>query len=213
MIKKFEKFSLFEDLGDIFYPLEDDWNLDILFLNGMEIEVEVLTIQRDVIGPFEFSKDPNHYYFYQEIGERGELFQTFTDGWGWDVMGTGYRTVRGDKIKFDYDLIGDILKKPSPIFPQEKREFTIIKIGVLREEFLKGNLIGEIKSRVGMAVSIFGLKIFNTKDPYYRNGVFGSIKANEMFEIDWMGGGELDPKKILGNISDSDLIIRICFSI
>jgi hypothetical protein len=115
MIKKFENFSLFEDLGDIFHPLEDDWNVDILVMVGLEIKSKIAgkaqMVGRGSSWYNAFKNDPYHFYFYQEGGPDVGLYQTFTDGGGFDVMGMERKLlimrppnwIDGGKISFDYD--------------------------------------------------------------------------------------------------------------
>lgn len=227
----------FGSLGDVFHPLEDDWNVEVLIMDGLEMKLKVsgesgLHGGRDphISGKGEsFRGDPRHFYFYQEGGIGVGLWQTFTDGSGYDVMGSDFEILvlnptnnprspekwylhKIGKISFNYDLIKNVLSSEGDdFFTEKKNEYILIKIGVSGKEFFKnGNLIRDIQSRVKMAVNMYGLELFNTKDPYYRNGIFGVDMTDKKWEVNWLTD-ELDSKKIWNELKDDMLLIRICF--
>lgn len=210
----------FGSLGDVFYPLEDDWNVDILMMDGLEIESELNDGLNIISLGNTFKNDPHHFYFYQEGGNDAGLFQTFTDGSGYDVMGIERKLiimrppnwVSGGEISFDYDLIEKVLSGGGDNFAIEGRnEYILIKIEVSAEEFFNnGDLIRHIQSKVKMTVNMYGLELFNTKDPYYRNGIFGAVMTDKKWEVNWLED-KLDSKKIWNELKDDLLMIRICF--
>lgn len=224
----------FESLGDVFHPLEDDWNVEILIMDGLEMKLKVsgesgANGSRDprISGKGEtFRDDPHHFYFYQEGGIDVGLWQTFTDGSGYDVMGFDFEILvlnptnnslsperwylhKIGKISFNYDLIENVLSSEGDnFFTEKKNEYILIKIEVSGKEFFNnGNLIRDIQSKVKMAVDMYGLELFNTKDPYYRNGIFGM--TDKKCEVNWLTD-ELDSKKIWNELKDDMLSIRVC---
>ncbi len=226
----------FESLGDVFHPLEDDWNVEILIMDGLEMKLKVsgesgVNGSRDprISGKGEtFRDDPHHFYFYQEGGIDVGLWQTFTDGSGYDVMGYDFEILvlnptnnslsperwylhKIGKISFDYDLVEKVLSGVGDNFTIKKRnEYTLIKIEVPGKEFFNSdNLIRDIQSKVKMAVNMYGLELFNTKDSYYRNGIFGM--TDKKWEVNWLTD-ELDSKKIWNELKDDMLSIRVCFN-
>ena len=227
----------FGSLGDVFYPLEDDWNVDILLMDGLEMKLKISDKSgfnggRDpqISGRGKsFKGDPRHFYFYQEGGIDVGLWQTFTDGSGYDVMGFDFELLVlrptnnplspekwylhkiGD-ISFNYDLIENVLSNDSDNFTtKEVNEYILIKMELSGKEFFNNShLIQDIQSRVKMSTNIYGLELFNTKDPYYRNGIFSNNNTDKMLEVNWMKD-ELDSKKIWNGLEDDRLSIRICF--
>jgi len=227
----------FGSLGDVFHPLEDDWNVEILITDGLEMKLKVSGESganggRDpqISGKGEtFRDDPCHFYFYQEGGTDVGFWQTFTDGSGYDVMGSDFEILvlkptnnplspekwylhKIGKISFNYDLVEEVLSGVGDNFTIKKRnEYTLIKIEVLGKEFFNSdNLIRDMQSKIKMAVNMYGLELFNTKDPYYRNGIFGAVMTDKKWEVNWLTD-ELDSKKIWNELKDDMLSIRVCF--